>query len=84
MIPKSIYLEYPTNFQPEGDPNAFLPRVVHTRPSATKKVSYKPTAVDTATVMLRSEYDVLNDIVLEMHVVGNVGFVKRVYFVESV
>lgn len=83
-MPKTLFLEYPENFGVviDGQP-AFLPKVLHTRPSASTCLLATYDEGRLSRAVFSSAYDALTDIVLEMDVMGDVGLVKSVSFEES-
>ena len=83
MIPKTLILRYPENFKTENAPDAFLPRLLHTRPSAATLLSYNKEPGHLPTVVFSSPYDAVEDIVIEAELIGNEALVKRVWLKEA-
>lgn len=81
MIPKTIHLEYPLNFRPDGNPHALLPAIVHLRGATVLATKYNEGQLIQTT--LKSEYDALQDIYIEMDMLGDIGIVKTVWFEDS-
>lgn len=82
MIPKTLILRYPEHFEVVA-PGSFLPKLLHTRPSAATLVSYKREPGKLPVAVISSAYDALNDIVVEAEIVGNEALVLDVKFKES-
>ena len=83
VLPKTLVLLYPPGFKADGDTEAFLPKVLHTRPSASSLESYMHRPGELPRAVFRSAYDALTDILIEVDIVANEGEVKRIYFEEN-
>lgn len=83
-MPRAIHISYPPKTTLANLPvDVQLPTVMYTRPSASTVIA--PLYLDKrlVKVTLRSSYDALRDICIEMDVMGSVGIAKMVWMEDS-
>lgn len=81
-VPRTIRLSYDQAITPIMDRSLTLPKVIHTRKSASQIVSVVMRGEVVSRATIRSEYDALNDLVLSVELNGDQGRVLEAHFAE--